>query len=321
MLRLCGSRAALAPATLSMTKMAFFLGIDGGGTKTACAVGDETSTLATSISSGSNVVRVGEAAAKESLHSAIRQACKAAGIPPSEIRKACVGIAGAARAGISEAVRQIVAEIIPGDIEVVGDMEIALEAAFGADPGVIVIAGTGSIAYGRDAAGQVARAGGWGFAISDEGSGYWIGRQAVAAAVREGDNAEDTCLLKLIAKFWDAKGHDEVVLAANQTPPPDFAALLPIVIQAAEKNNRQARKVLTQAGEELATLARRVIERLFPEQVESPVAMSGGVFTNSSLVREVFYNSLSQARPNVQILREIIRPVEGALQRARKCAP
>ena len=108
-----------------------------------------------------------------------------------EISRVCVGLAGAARPEISELVRGMVSETLsgeikPAEIKIVGDMVIALEAAFGSGPGVIVIAGTGSIAYGRNSKGQTARAGGWGFAISDEGSGHWIGRTAVAAALVHG---------------------------------------------------------------------------------------------------------------------------------------
>ena len=150
--------------------MAYYLGIDGGGSKTRCAVGDESSLLATVSVGPSNITRVGEARARESLHQAIREACAGAGIEPAQLRRACIGAAGAGREEIANVVRGIVAEVIPGKIEIVGDMQIALEAAFGTGPGVIVIAGTGSIAYGRDADGRTARAGGWGFAVSYEGS-------------------------------------------------------------------------------------------------------------------------------------------------------
>jgi glucosamine kinase len=168
--------------------VAIFLGIDGGGSKTSCLIGDETSVLGRGTGAASNVVRVGEAQARESLATAIRQACRVANIRPSEISSVCVGLAGAARPEIGELVRRIIADLVPGEtqpsqIRVVGDNVIALEAAFGGGPGVIVIAGTGSIAYGRNREGQTARAGGWGFAISDEGSGHWIGRTAVAAAI------------------------------------------------------------------------------------------------------------------------------------------
>jgi len=229
-------------------------------------------------------------------------------------------LAGAARPEVRETAHRLIAEIIPGEIEVVGDMEIALEAAFGDGPGVMVTAGTGSIAYGRNAEGKTARAGGWGFAISDEGSGYWIGKTAVATAVRAGEQTRDTCLLKAIAKFWRVSSHQQVVVRANGTPSPEFAELFPVVLKAAEKQNKQAREVLTQAAKELVLLAEDVINQVFPDAGSVPVAMSGGVFAHSSQVREVFYNRLSKEYPNVRLIEDVIEPVQGALQRARKHA-
>jgi glucosamine kinase len=302
--------------------VAIFLGIDGGGSKTSCAIGDETSLLGIGTAGGSNVIRVGEGQAREALSAAIRQACAVANVTPAQVEKTYVGMAGAARPEISEVVRRLVAEIISGEIEVVGDMVIALEAAFGRGPGVAVIAGTGSIAYGRDSAGRTARAGGWGFAISDEGSGHWIGRSAIAAALRACDEApaESSPLFAAVMKFWRVETREQLIVKANSSPPPDFAALLPIVLSTADAGDPLARIVLTQAGAELAALAKIVIPRLFSEADTVPVAMSGGVFRNSALVRQVFYNSLRSEYPKATINPTVIDPVRGALEMARRRA-
>ncbi|MBZ5651484.1 MAG: hypothetical protein LAO18_13475 [Acidobacteriia bacterium] len=302
--------------------MAIFLGIDGGGSKTSCLIGDETLILGTGTGAASNVVRVGEAQARESLASAIRQACTVANLKPSEISSVCVGLAGAARPEISEVVRRIISDLVPGKIKVVGDTVIALEAAFGSGPGVIVIAGTGSIAYGRNREGQTARAGGWGFAISDEGSGHWIGRIAVAAALGAWDeNPEQNLrLIEVLMKFWRLETIEQLVPAANATPPPDFAALFPAVLSLAESGDRIARDVLTQAGTQLANLAGILLRRLFPNPGVVPVAMSGGVFGSSAQVRQVFYNSLRSGYPDVVINPTVIEPVRGALELARRGA-
>src|ERR1700730_5382148 len=106
-------------------------------------------------------------------------------------------------------------------MEVVGDIVITLEAAFGPGPGVIAIAGTGSIVYGRDANGQTARAGGWGFAISDEGSGPWAGRRAIAAILSAHDQGLETALSAMILQAWKLNTIDDLVQQANSTPPPD----------------------------------------------------------------------------------------------------
>jgi N-acetylglucosamine kinase-like BadF-type ATPase len=304
------------------TLVAIFLGIDGGGSKTSCIVGDENSVLGTGTSAGSNPIRVGEAQARAALAAAIRQACTLAQVAPSQIQRACVGLAGAAQPEVTELALRIVSEFIPGSIEVVGDMVIALEAAFGRGPGVIVIAGTGSIAYGRDSHGQTARAGGWGFAISDEGSGHWIGRAALATALRACDEDPEGSrhLLESIGQCWKLETRDQLVLAANATPPPDFAALFPAVLSLADAGDPAAREVLHRAGRELAKLATIVWRRLFPPSEDVPVAMSGGVFSSSALVRQVFYNSLRSEHPAVALNPTVIEPVRGALELARRGA-
>ena len=301
------------------TFVAIFLGIDGGGSKTSCLIGDENSLLGSGAAAGSNVIRVGEAQARETLAAAIRQACTVASVDAAQVQRTCVGLAGAARPEVSEVVHRIVAEVVGGEIQVVGDMVIALEAAFGDGPGVIVIAGTGSVAYGRDATGQTVRAGGWGFAISDEGSGHWIGRAATAAAMRALDETGgESALLTSIMKSWRVENREQLVLVANASPPPDFAALLPAVLSAADSGDPAARTVLTQAGAELATLAKIVLRRLFPDAGHVPMAVSGGVFRNCALIHQVLYNSLRSEYPGVAVQANVTEPVRGALELARK---
>src|SRR5580704_10310618 len=212
-----------------------FCGIGGGGNKTSCVIGDEKSVLGTGTADGSTVIRVGKNQARESLGAAIRQACAAADVVPTQIKRTCVGIAGGARPEIAGIVRRLLSEFVSGEITVAGDMVIAMEAAFGSGPGVIVIAGTGSIAYGRNSKGETARAGGWGFAVSDEGSGHWIGRAAVSAALRARDEGEEprARLFENILEFWHLENHEQLVLAANAAPQPDFAALFPAALAAA----------------------------------------------------------------------------------------
>ena len=295
--------------------MTLFLGIDGGGSQTSCLIGDETTVLGSGSAGGSNIVRVGEESARTALSAAIRQACTVANVDPSRIDRACVGIAGAARAEIQEAIRGIVAGLVHGHIEVVGDTVISLAAAFGEGPGVITIAGTGSIAYGRNAQGQTARAGGWGFAISDEGSGHWIGRTALSAALRARDEGEAPALLESARKLFGAANDEQLIVKANASA--DFAALLPAVLAAADDGDVLARRVLSLAGNELAGCTQAVIGRLFAEGEKVPVAMVGGVFRNSALVRQVFYNSVHSACRGAQVQSSVVDPVEGALALAR----
>ena len=309
----------------------YYLGIDGGGTKTTCAVGDESRLLATATAGPSNIVRVGEAQARESLQQSVRQACAAAGITPAQVSRTCVGGSGAARPELAEIVRRSLAEILPTPIDVFGDMQIALEAAFDTGPGVIVNAGTGSFAYGRDQQGAAVRAGGWGFAIGDEGSAHWIGRAAVNAVLRaadpriadlrdgtpKSDSLPGSSLSAALLKVWGVTSFADLARAANSIPPPDFAALFPAVSASADD---LAKQVLSSAGWDLASVSIVVIRRLFGKDHTGcvPVAITGGVFRHAPLVRQVFYNELRTLEPRAEVNPQVVEPVEGALRMARR---
>lgn len=302
--------------------MAFYLGIDGGGTKTTCALGDESRVLATVTAGPSNVFRVGEQRARESLHDAVRQACAAAGIEPAQIACTCIGASGAGRPEIAALVRNALAEILPNQIEVIGDLETSLDAAFDDGPGVIVIAGTGSSAYGRNRQGMTTRAGGWGFAIGDEGSAHWIGREAVRVTLRQHDEDPDnaqTAFAAALCEVWAVSSLHELALTASSVPAPDFASLFPIV---AGSTDEIALQIQTRAGKELARIAGLVIQRLFAanEGKAVPVAMIGGVFRHAATVRASFYNELRQLDRRVEINPQVVEPVDGALRIARRTA-
>jgi N-acetylglucosamine kinase-like BadF-type ATPase len=305
----------------------YYLGIDGGGTKTTCAVGDESRLLATATAGPSNIVRVGEAQSRESLQQSVRQACAAAGITPVQVARTCVGASGAARPELAEVVRRSLAEILSTPIEVVGDIQTALEAAFDTGPGVIVVAGTGSIAYGRNQQGTTLRAGGWGFAIGDEGSAHWIGGTAVSAVLRAADPRsavgpaaplQESSLARSLCKAWGVTSLDDLARAANSNPPPDFAALFPVVVAS---EDALALQVLSGAGKELAQVAATVTSSLFADQsAPVPVAMTGGVFRHSPQVRGDFYNELRRLDSRAEIIPQVVDPVDGALRMARRAA-
>lgn len=303
--------------------MPYYLGIDGGGTKTTCAVGDQTQLLATATAGASNLVRVGEAQTRESLIHVVRQACAACRITPDQVVRTCVGGSGAARPELAAIVGSILSEILSSPIDVVGDMETSLEAAFGEGPGIIVIAGTGSIAYGRDRSGKTLRAGGWGFEIGDEGSAHWIGRTAVSAVLRasdlHGEPVISSALAQSLFKAWGVRSLLDLARAGNSVPAPDFASLFPAV---AASDDNLSHPILGRAGRELAELAVIVMRRLFAQDTmpSVPVAMIGGVFRHAALVRDAFYNELRNLAPEACVQPEVVDPVQGALSMARKAA-
>jgi N-acetylglucosamine kinase-like BadF-type ATPase len=267
------------------------------------------------------------------VHATVRQVCATARISPDRIQAICIGAAGAARPEIAAKIRGVVEELfsetsrenILTRIEIVGDTVVALEAAFGEGPGVIAIAGTGSIVYGRDAAGHTARAGGWGFAISDEGSGHWIGRQAISAIMSARDQGREPALGALVLEAWKLGTIDELVRQANSTPPPNFPRLFPVVLRAADKSDTIARDLLADAASRLAALAATVIRRLAGQATADalcaavpPVAMTGSVFRQSPYVRQLFSSALQDSFPGIEVRQELVDPVEGALARARR---
>jgi glucosamine kinase len=295
----------------------FFLGIDGGGTKTRCVLGDDNSILASGSGSGCSILRVGEACARDSLAGAIHEACVRAGVSPQQVSRTCIGAAGAGDGTVAATIKRLLASLVGGEIEVVGDIEIALESSFGAGPGVIVVAGTGSIAHGRNAKGRTARAGGWGRILCDEGSAHWIVIKAMDEALHALDRGENPPLLADLMTALNAKSPTDLSVYAGGNPTPEFAPLFPVVLDAATRGDSIALHVLQRAGNELAGLAETVISRLSDgEQVG--VATHGGVFASSPQVEQAFEQRLREMCALAEVVDRVVDPTAGALARARR---
>jgi glucosamine kinase len=293
--------------------MALYLGIDAGGTKTDCAVSNGAELLGQASGESCKLARVGRARAHDNLHAVVQQACGGARVLSRDIQHVCIGMSGAS---LPEAViwaQDTIRELTPeATIYVAGDHVIAHRAAFGTSHGVLVVSGTGSIAFGRNQKGETARAGGWGPAISDEGSAFWVGREAVAAALREYDTGIVDGLLATIAQFWKI-APEEVVRVANASEP-RFAELAGTVVAAAEKGDMLAREITESAGQSLARIAAAVVGRLWPEGGVVPVALTGGVLQGSGLVRQSFRDTMKRQNPEAAVSFAYVRPVLGALE-------
>src|SRR3954470_10450445 len=169
--------------------MALFLGIDGGGSKTECALADRSGVIGRGSAESCKMQRVGKERAAQNLRTAIDGAITSAKAQLGAVVSCCIGIAGESEPQTTPFITSVLQPIFPrATLTVVGDQVIAHEAAFQGGAGVLVIAGTGSIVYARNEQGRSARIGGWGPAISDEGSGSWIGRRAVALSMRTHDD-------------------------------------------------------------------------------------------------------------------------------------
>jgi N-acetylglucosamine kinase-like BadF-type ATPase len=264
-----------------------YIGFDGGGTKTECIALDADGRIAGHGKSGpSNPLRVGYDAACAALQMAAAMAIASAKSSSSDVRGVCAGLAGAGRHNVAEEMRSRLSRIWSGaEINVVTDAEAALETAVGEDPGVILIAGTGSIALGRNTKGELARAGGYGQWTGDAGSAYDIGRRAVLAAARARDfSAPATILTELILTSLECRAWDEIVEKIALKPGSTFPKLVPAVMQAASENDGAAREILARAALDLANLALTVIGHLQMKHAAFRLARTGGVFDRSYLL-------------------------------------
>ena len=256
------------------------LGIDVGGTKTVCLLAnDDGAILAEAREAGANLQGVGELALEKVLHSVMESALTGQHATPSAI---CLGIAGVDRAQDQDVVRGIMDRIgYKATILIVNDALIALQAAIGDAPGIVIVSGTGSIAYGRNVRGEAARAGGWGYVLGDEGSGYWIGRLALRAAVRHADGrGGETSLTPRLLGHFGLTGAAELIhkVYHEELSPSAIGALAHFVQEARDDGDLVAAGILDHAAEELVTAAAAVMKRLEMEHESFSFVLAGGMF-------------------------------------------
>ena len=298
--------------------MSFVLGIDGGGSKSTAALSDGMRVLATCTAGGCNLNSVSREDAQAALAEAIHGALSSAGVTSDAVASVCAGVAGAASPEVAATITNILAELLPkAAVQVVGDTVIALDADFSGGPGVVGISGTGSIAFGRNHRGELARAGGWGRFVSDEGSGHWIGQRAVTHCLRALDMGRSSSLITGIMHHWKIATREQLVQHCNRDQVPNFAELFPVVLAADHDGDALACEILNSAGSKLARIAQIVLRRLWIGHAPVEVSMTGGVFTNSARIRQVFVNFIRTERPEVGVRLGEREPYMGALYLAK----
>ena len=295
--------------------LAFFVGIDSGGTKTECWVGNETDVLGRAQAGSVKLTRVGEAVAAERLTQVMREAASKAGIRLHQVTRTCVGMSGYTITQLREWMRAEISGQVGGTVEVCGDEEIALDAAFQGGPGILVISGTGSIVVGRCSDGARFTAGGWGPAIGDEGSGSWIGAEGLRAGFTALDRGVETGLIAAVQAAWGATDSAEVVGLAHMQPGPDFAALTPHVVRLAEAGDEVAAEVLRRGGQALGNQVGMVWRRMAAHgETTSSVACTGSILDNVVAVRRAMEAVLDR---HLGLIETVVFPPAGALWRAK----
>jgi N-acetylglucosamine kinase-like BadF-type ATPase len=302
----------------------YFLGIDGGGSRTTAWIADrEGAVLAGGEAGPSNPHKVGLPAAERELRRAYLRALKSLktvfGRSRSLVLEAvCAGISGSDSSAVHDPLLRWMRRHIPARRHLLtSDAAIALAAALGDAPGIIVIAGTGSIAFARDDHGRLRRAGGWGVQFDDLGSGFDLGRKAIIAALQAFDGrGAPTRLTKRICRTL--KLADITAVVAKQLEPQQVAALFPLVTEAAERGDLVARHLCDAAARELAELAMALLKRVGWTRRSVPVVCTGGVFASSPLIVRALARQLRRLAPLARIEMLERHPIEGALWLARR---
>ena len=301
--------------------MGYSLGFDGGGTKTDCILLDATGAVIGEGRGGpANPLGSGYDGAFSSLREAATEAITAAKIRPADITRVCAGLAGAGRRSVVRRIMTFLSQEFPAALaQVATDYEVALEAAAGSGPGVVLIAGTGSVAYGRNAAGETARAGGYGPWIADEGSAFEIGRRAVSAVARARDaDAPATVLTEMISAALDCPDWDDLMLRIMKNPDDVFPKLFPVVAAAANSEDHAAKEILFASAIGLGNLATIVVRRLGMKAQQFPLVKCGGVFGRSRMLDTLLDSVLASGALRAKISRLEISPAAGAARMAKR---
>lgn len=298
------------------------VGVDGGGSKTHVIVADEKGREIATLTGAPSAVRPGEA-----LHSAevigalVRDTLTIAEREGVRPRSLVVGVAGIGREKERKAlVRALAGEGLADEVQAVADAEIAMTDAFGDGPGVLLISGTGSVAFGRSPTGEFRRCGGWGPDCGDEGSGAWIGRRALSVVTSSHDQREpDTRLVGAVLTALELEEVDDLVTWAAQATPKTLAALAVPVVTLASERDLRANSICTIAAEELVLHVRTLARQLFvDERASVPVALAGGMLRRGSFLRRLVEHRLKSAVPGAHLHGEDVVPARGAVKMAQR---
>jgi N-acetylglucosamine kinase len=285
----------------------YFLGIDGGGTKTAAVLLDENGQeIARAVSGSSNFFSVGLTVAEASLREVIGKVLSVAGLAAVDVTAAGVGMAGAGRPDDRQVVQDLMARIVPfPKVVITHDAETALVGAVGRRHGVVLIAGTGAIAYGVNARGESHRVDGWGYLLGDEGSAYWIGLEGLRAVFRAHDGrGPATVLTDTLLKHLDVPEVEALVaqVYACDFGAPQIAALATLVSQAARDGDVAALGILRQTGRHLGEAACAVVRGLKIADEAFEVVLLGGVLRSRGLVWEIVVAALKEIAPRARVV-------------------
>jgi N-acetylglucosamine kinase-like BadF-type ATPase len=301
------------------------LGVDGGATKTRAILTDaEYRILGEGVAGPSNPLRVGYENALAAILAAVDQACEAAGVQRVDISAAEIGLAGVRRPDIRKRMKETLKGLGIGSFELVTDSDIALFGATEGKPGMVLIAGTGSICCGINSHKKHFCSGGWGPIAGDEGSGSWIARRALQAVAQASDGRrEPTALTAAACKYFNVTRADELSSAiyAPTMTHGRIAGFCTLVIDAAKEGDAAAIEIVNAAGKELGMAAVAAVRGLGMAREKFQVAFVGGVFAGGDLILKPLTEEIHRVAPGAYLAPSRMSPVSAAVRMAKAHVP
>ena len=299
------------------------IGVDGGGSKTRVMVGTAEGEVLTTLDGPKSAVTPGQAARSADVIGDLVTRALAEIAQPGSIlpRVLYCGVAGTGRDEERKALHAALdAKELAEEVVIDSDGLIAMYDALEDRAGILLVVGTGSIAYGRSPAGEIVRCGGWGPVFGDEGSGGWIGRRALGIVAASSDGREPpTALLFPILAATQCEDVQDLIPWAAAADARAFASLVPVVFSTAAAGDPRANALVTLAAEELVLHIRALSRQLFTdERAAVAVAFSGGLMDRGSPLRKRLEQRLKSAVPGAQLRAEEVLPARGALRAAAR---
>lgn len=300
--------------------MSYYLAIDAGGTKAEYLLADDTRVIARASSETIKRMRLSAEEATANLVPALTELERLAGFSLTQVTRTCIGTSGYTVPLVTDWLHAELGNRVGGELLILGDIEIALDAAFPSTPGVLVLAGTGSNIAGRNDRGELFFAGGYGPVLSDQGSGHRIGHEALRAAFLAYDEGRESTLMDAILRHWSLADKDALVAYGNTCSPREFSALSRVVLTCAENGDAVSNEVLRREAHELAHLAllvyRRVVASATSDSKPS-IAYAGSVLQHVLPLRKALEAKLAEVITEPTFV-GVVDPIQGALYRARQ---
>lgn len=302
--------------------MPLVVGVDGGGTRTRVVLADATgAVLARTEGTGTALKPGQESVAADIIQSLLTDVLAIAERTETRPAVCVVGVAGAGQERAAQALwGALASRRIADDVSVQSDATIAMDDAFVDTAGVLLVAGTGSVAFSRAQDGRLERCGGWGPNIGDEGSAAWLGRRALSVITAAHDGREpETALVGAVLTALELESLDDLIPWAADATPGKLATLAPVVAQVATTGDLRANALISFCVEELALHVRTLARRCFTdERAAIPVALAGGLMSKGSLVRKRLEQRLKSVVPGAVVRVDEVDAARGAVRRARR---